>query len=142
MDRTALSWMFFAIWALVGVVFIGVSLLLRRVRLRKAERCTLCVPGTVVELAYRRSKNGGMYYPVVEYAVGGKKVRARASTGRNPARYRMGEGVRVCCDPDAPEYFCIEGDTTMALLEKVFLFVGLACILIGSIAAYAITRIA
>ena len=141
MDGTTwFAWLFFGIWALVGLVFVLVAWILRRVRLRRAERCTACVTGTVVELEYRhRGEQGGAYYPVVEFPVNGQKHRVRSSCGSRPARYAAGDSVTVRYDPENPDRFELEGDRVLALLERVFLFVGLGCVLIGSLVAYGVS---
>ena len=142
MDGTVgFTWLFFGIWALVGRVFVLVAWILRRVRLRRAERCTACASGTVVELEYRHwKKQGGAYYPVVEFPVDGQIHRVRSNCGSRPARYAAGEAVTVRYDPEDPDRFELEGDHVLALLERVFLFVGLGCVLIGSLVAYGVSR--
>ena len=142
MDELAwFAWLFFGIWASVGLVFVWVAWILRRVRLRRAERCTMCVSGTVVELAYRhRPKQGGVYDPVVEFPVNGRMYRARLNCGSRPARYAAGDSVTVRYDPENPDRFELEGDRVWVILERVFLFVGLGCVLIGSLVAYGASR--
>lgn len=136
------SVMFFGVWAFVGAVFLLITLILRKLRLSKEQKCTMTVPATVVELAYHRNQSGGAYYPVVEFAVNGESVRVKSGSGSRPARYEQGQRVTVCYDPDKPKRFYIEGDGTLALLEKIFLFIGLGCILIGSLVSYFVTRMA
>lgn len=125
--------LFFGVWTLVGVVFIIVSVCMGAFRRKKAEQCTDCVTGTVVDVRLRRSQNGGSYHPVVEYMANGEMQHVESLTGRRPAKYRAGERVLVYFDPEKPRRFYIEGDGTAALLEKIFLLVGLGCILIGCI---------
>lgn len=136
------SIIFFGVWALVGAVFLLVTLILRKVRLSKAEKCTMSAPATVVELAYHRNQSGGAYYPVLEFAVNGEIVRVKSGSGSRPARYQQGQRVTVCYDPDKPRRFYIQGDRMLALLEKIFLFAGLGCMLIGSFVSYIITAMA
>ena len=134
-DLTMFCWMFFGIWALVGAIFVAVALILRRVRQRRLEKCTMSATGTVVELRCRRSRNGGAYYPVVEFEAAGKPVRVCSNYGSSPARYAQGQRVSVRYDADETARFYIEGDRTARILETVFLFVGLGCVLIGSLVA-------
>ena len=130
------SMMFFAIWAVVGVVFLIVALITRRVNRTQMERCTRSVTGTVIGLEYYRNQNGGAYYPVIEFDAGGKAVRVRSRVGSNPPKYEAGEQVAVNFDPDKPERFYIGEGRTERFLEKVFLLVGLACLLVGSLVAH------
>ena len=130
---------FFGVWALVGVAFLSVALILRRVNRNKMQRCTRTAAGTVVEVVYRRRGNGerGAYHPVVEYAVDGEIFRMHSGARHNPPQYQGGESVNVHYDPEQPEYFYIGDNGTAHVLEKVFLLAGLVCILLGSLIAYA-----
>ena len=139
-DLTMFCWMFFGIWSLVGVIFVAVALILRRARRRKAERCTMSATGVVVELRHRRGRNGSAYYPVGELEAAGKPVRLYSNYGSSPARYAQGQRVLVYYDADNPACFYIDGDRTAHILETVFLFVGMGCVLIGSLVACLVSR--
>jgi len=136
------SVIFFGTWAFVGAVFLLVALILWKVRTRKEQQCTEAVSGVVAELAYHRSQSGGVYCPVVEYTANGEKLRVKSGSDSRPARYAEGQQVLVYYDPDKPKRFYIEGDRTLPLLEKIFLFSGLACILIGSFVSYIVSVMA
>lgn len=140
-DMTLFSLIFFGVWALVGLVFLIVSLILRRVRIRRIERCTMSAPGVIVDMRYRSSQKGGSYHPVVEFHVQGRPVHVESAIGSRPSRFVQGERVLVHFDPERPARFYIDGDNTVVILERVFLFVGLGCILIGSLVAYFAQRL-
>ena len=136
------SVIFFSTWAVVGAAFLLTALILWKVRTRREQLCTETALGIVVELAYYRNQSGGSYCPVVEFAAKGETLRVRSGSGSRPARYAVGQAVEVHYDPDRPKRFYIEGDRTLALLEKIFLFSGLACILIGSFVSYIVSVMA
>lgn len=136
------SLLFFGVWTFIGAVFLLIVLILYRIRRTKSERCTLRVPAEVAEVVRYRNQSGGTYYPVLEYRVNGTVLRVKSNWGSRPAKYEKGQRVTVCCDPEKPKSFYIEEDRSPVLLEKIFLFIGLGCILIGSIVGYVVLRAA
>lgn len=137
-----LPWLFFGVWTCIGGVFLLVAWFMRRARLRKLERCVMTAPGVVVAMAYRRGNEyGGSYHPVVEFSANGRVLRVSSNYGSTPARYAEGERVVVRYDPEKPSRFYLEGDPVPVLLERIFLFVGLGCVLIGSLVAFFVGRL-
>ena len=59
--------------------------------------------GRVIELEYRRSDDGGSYYPVVRFrSAGGEEITFRSSFGTSPPAFSEGEAVTVLYDPRNP----------------------------------------
>ncbi len=136
-----LPWLFFGVWTSIGVVFLLVVGFMRRARMRRMEQCVMVASGVVVAMEYHRSGgHGGSHHPVVEFSANGQVLRVYSSYGSTPPRYAEGERVTVHYDPAKPSRFYLEGDSVPVLLERIFLFVGLGCVLIGSLVALFVSR--
>ncbi|MEU4579910.1 DUF3592 domain-containing protein [Nonomuraea sp. ATR24] len=100
-----------AIFGVVGLVLLGVGVALAVSSasfLSSAGRAD----GTVVDMTERittkpRNSDGhrrreSVWYPTVEFSVGGRTYTFRDSTGSNPPSYATGESVPVAYDPGDP----------------------------------------
>ncbi len=59
--------------------------------------------GRVIDLEYRRSDDGGSYYPVVRFrSAGGEEITLRSRVGTSPPAFSEGEAVTVLYDPRDP----------------------------------------
>ncbi|MFF4618995.1 DUF3592 domain-containing protein [Nonomuraea jabiensis] len=98
------------IFGLVGLVLlcVGVAIAVSTAGfLASAER----TDGTVVGLAARTTTTRGsdghtrrttLWYPTVEFTVGGRRYAFQSSTGSNPPSREKGESVPVAYDPSDP----------------------------------------
>lgn len=60
--------------------------------------------GTVVDLEYSRSSDGGAYYPVIRFVTAaGESVTFRSHVGSSPPSHQVGETLEVLYDPAAPQ---------------------------------------
>jgi hypothetical protein len=96
-------WWLPRVFALVGAVLltIGAWLYMReQAFVTGAARAT----GTVVDLRYERSSDGGgAYYPTVAFVTaGGDSVTVRSRVGSSPPSWRVGETAEVLYDPANP----------------------------------------
>lgn len=130
-DTMLFSVLFFGIWALVGIVFLAVGLGFRRSRKRREEQCTLNVSASVKEITWSQ----GTGYPVVCYRANGKDYEQRLSSGSSRVRYAIGDKLTVWYDPADPTVIYSEADNAMVLFERIFISVGIVCLLIGAAVA-------
>ncbi len=98
------------IFGLVGLVLLSVAIAIAVSTagfLASAGR----TDGTVVGLAERTSTTRGsdghtrrttVWYPTVEFTVGGRRYAFQSSTGSNPPSHERGESVPVAYDPSDP----------------------------------------
>ncbi|GAA1729081.1 DUF3592 domain-containing protein [Nonomuraea bangladeshensis] len=99
-----------AIFALVGLILLGVTLALAASTasfLASAQRTEGTVTGLTPRTTTSRDSDGytrrsTTWYPTVEFTVDGRRYSFQSSTGNNPPAYRQGEGVPVAYDPDDP----------------------------------------
>ncbi|MGW2145734.1 DUF3592 domain-containing protein [Nonomuraea bangladeshensis] len=99
-----------AIFALVGLILLGVTLALAVSTasfLASAQRTEGTVTGLTPRTTTSRDSDGytrrsTTWYPTVEFTVDGRRYSFQSSTGNNPPAYRQGEGVPVAYDPDDP----------------------------------------
>lgn len=88
--------------------------------------------GTVIDLNYHSSSDGGTYYPEVEFkAANGSVVHISGSTGSNPAAYGRGEHVTVMYPSNNPESGRIDSFSETWLAVLILGGIGLAFALIG-----------
>ena len=132
-DKMIFIAIFSGIWCFLGMVFLGVSWIISSVRANKEETCTSKAIGTVADLV-RGGYRSGCLYPVVGYTTArGEDLKVRSNIGTNPPRYAVGQTVHIRYDPNKPEKFYIDGDSTANLLKKIFFFVGIGMITVGLI---------
>lgn len=138
-DGALFTLIFTGVWCLVGLVFIGVGIGLRRSFYRREERLRARAPGTVTEVVRRvsHSRDGGSvsWYPIVDFEAEGQRISLEWDEGGGRKRFYEGQAVEVLYDPDDPSCFRLEGHGATRLLGNVFLAVGLGCVAIGVVAA-------
>ncbi len=130
--------MFTGIWCLVGAVFLGVGIGLRRSALRREERLRARAEGTVTEVVRRAGGSGhdsAAWYPIVDFDADGRRVSLECADGGGRKRFYEGQRVEVLYDPDDPACFRLEGNDLGRLIGNIFFGVGLGCIAVGLIAA-------
>ena len=136
-DTGVFTLVFTGIWCLVGAIFVAVALALRRALLRREERLRARTSGTVTEVVRRYSHSDGgdtpAWYPIVEFEADGRRISLESSDGGGRKRFYEGQRVEVLYDPDDPSCFQLEGFSSIGLLSRIFLGVGLASIAIGII---------
>jgi hypothetical protein len=108
---------------LLGAAVGGLSSAARWWRAERAE-------GTVVALEGRSDEDGVAYYPVVEYAVGGRPFRCEGGFGFGPSLFRVGERVDVLYLPGRPGDAVIDTFSQRWGGYAIFAAVGLLFVLV------------
>lgn len=113
-----------------GIVFIGVAVFLYYKDIDLTKKCTEEVKATVIELEeeYDSDQEGAtsyIYYPVVEYEVNGKVVKARMNKGSNPPEYNVNDKVTILYNPNKTDQFIVKGDNSNNLFMFIFGIAGL-----------------
>ena len=140
-DVSMFTLIFSGIWCLVGLIFLGTGLFLRRVSARREERMRTRAGGKVVEVVRRAGANGVGWYPIVEFEADGRRVSLESQDGGGAKRFYEGQSVEVLYDPDDPTRFRLEGLDIIRLVGTIFLWVGLVAIAVGLVAALIINRL-
>ena len=137
-DMSLFTLIFTGVWCLVGFVFLGVGIALRRSFYRREARLRARTSGVVTEVVRRedRSSNGVSvsWYPIVDFEVDGHRVSLEGD-GTVRKRFYDGQSVEVLYDPDDPSCFRLEGGDASRLTGSIFLAVGLVCVAVGAIVA-------
>lgn len=113
-----------AMFAIMGVVVYSMH--------QSYERCTATTKATVVDNV-RKSSSSKTVAPVFEYEVDGHKYKQRSSMYENPARYKVGEVVKLYYNPGDPdEYYVDKHDwvviLVMGTVGGAFTLVGIICL--------------
>ena len=90
---------------------------------RKRRLCSLPADAVIAEI----KRNQNVCGPVLSYRAGGKPVRADMGVVRNKRadRYRIGQQVKILCNPDKPEEFRIAGKNGVLILSVLLLAAGI-----------------
>ena len=70
---------FFAIFILIGLIFLILSLIFKNKDKKMVKQCTLTTKGKVIK--YTLWNNNGVHFPIVEYIVNGTKYNQRLKYG-------------------------------------------------------------
>ena len=133
-DSHMFAIVFTGIWCLVGAIFLGVGIGLRRSFNRRDERLRARTNGTVTEIVRRGSGDTSSFYPIVDFEYEGRTISLEADTGGGRKRHYVGQSVEVLYDPDDPTCFRLEGDGGVGIAGSIMLAVGFGCVAIGVVA--------
>ena len=119
----------------VGIAFLAVFTLLRLSQKGKQERCSLVTNGTVEDYVYQGigRRSGKLWRPVFEYRANGSAFRKLSHFGTSKKMFPIGQRVTIRYNPDNAEEYYVEELNVSDILQKVFLFSGVALILAGVI---------
>lgn len=134
-------WIFPGVFLLVGLVFVAVAVIIRRVN-KKVSSEGMTALGTIESVERESSVDIDhdyhiRYVPVVRYYFQGKEYYGKAMMGSGSLkRYKIGERVEIQVNPEMPELFHLEKDNeTVKVIYGIFLAVGILCAVIGIVAA-------
>lgn len=129
----------------VGITFTVISVVISDKTQNDTEMCTARTEGTVVDILQDTIEPRDIgetrrfyYYPVVEYMAGSETIRKQSSVGGDKDTYEIGDRVEIFYDPDDPEHFCLEGNTS-TILTSVFRFVGIGMLVTATVLGIIIT---
>ena len=130
---SAKSSMFLLIGIAVVIIIVGIVVIFLDSGLQM--KCTEQTTGTVVDIECREYYDSDTgytysYFPVIEYQVGDRTITQMSNIGEYPSRYKVGDQVEICYNPNDVEQFVIKGDSSANLI-------GFACVGLGSIAVIA-----
>ena len=119
----------------IAVVFIIVGIVVIFIDSGLQMKCTEQTTGTVIDIVckeYYDSDTGFTYsyFPVIEYQAGDRTITQMSNSGEYPPRYKVGEQVEICYNPNNVEQYIIKGDSSAN-------YIGFACVGLGSIAVIA-----
>ena len=125
----------------IAVVFIILGIVVIFLDSGLQMKCTEQTTGTVVDVVckeYYDSDTGFSYsyFPIIEYQAGDRTVTQMSNSGEYPSRYRVGEQVEICYNPNNVEQFIIKGDASASFIG--FAFVGLGAIAVLAAIIYII----
>jgi hypothetical protein len=123
---------------MVGVIFAGIGSIFAVVGIaiglhtRSFVNQAIPLQGTVRDFAYRSSKNGGVYYPVVEFTVpNGERKVVKSTTGTNPPFVQKGQQIKILHNPQEPNSMMIDSWVDLWLLPIIFTGLGTIFLVIG-----------
>ena len=119
----------------IAVVFIIAGIVVIFLNSGLQMKCTEQTTGTVVDIVckeYHDSDTGFTYsyFPVIEYQAGDRTITQMSNSGEYPSRYKVGDQVEICYNPNDVEQYIIKGDSSAN-------YIGFACVGLGLIAVIA-----
>lgn len=127
------------LFLLVGFVFVVVGIIAMIQSDGLKERCTEETIGTVVEVIRERNSNTSnrtsnsyTYFPVIEYQVGDRTVSQKSQFGQNPPKYKVGEQLEICYNPNDIEEYIIKGDSSPKYIGIAFIGLGAIAEVVGA----------
>lgn len=124
--------------ALLGIIFLLVSIGMMSSYQKKNKICTAETSGTVINIVRHGTTSGDSsvssegYYPVYEFYAQGKTIQKESHIGRDRPMFQIGDHITVRYDPENPELFYVL-EEKQDLISKIFLTVGIVLIVIACI---------
>lgn len=122
---------------LLGIIFLAISLAMRRARKKSEEVCTMPVTATIADVIQDTvsaptsdSTRTEIWLPVYEYTCCEKKIRRMSRAGIRKDKCRIGDHVLLMVDPDVPEHFYCPGDC-MHVVTRCFFLCGAGLFWLG-----------
>lgn len=141
-DFTVLLIVLPLIFLLIGAVFLSVAIGVGVYDRNKQDRCTETTQAQVVDIAVKRGEDGGLLYaPVFGYTGDGQEYINQQSIYSNPCGYSVGENVELSYNPDDPQEFYVEGDSSLNLLIYIFGGIGAVFLVAGIIVLVVVLKI-
>ena len=131
---------FCGVWALIGIVFLTMGIVMYRNEKKLKENCTEMTYGTVTDIIRNvaRDEKGSYndsFNPLFEYNIGELKYIKESSYGTPQPQYAIGQKVEVYYNPENPNEFYISGETFRKEFAMWFSVAGIASIMIAIISA-------
>ena len=139
-DTLMFVMMYSGIWALVGVAFFIIGMVMLNNRKKKEINCTSKTYGKVTDIVRHQSYDidGGYnssWHPVFEYNIGELKFIKESPYGKSQSKYAIGQDVEVYYNPEDYNEYYIAGDALPKTLATIFTIVGIAAIIIAIFSA-------
>ena len=119
---------------LLGSIFTIVSYFIKKQFNLKKEKCTYKTIGNIVEIEKRETERRYMVgfetvprvsaFNCYEYEYNLEKLKVWSNVGNMPGKFQIGQQVTVYCNPDNPNEYYIEEESTKTVIN-VFKFVGI-----------------
>ncbi len=121
---------------LIGILFAGVGLFLLRSNSQKMKRCTVEVPGKVVNIVEEREYEEGSYhytyFPVISYQAEGQTIESQYTTGfGNKNKFVVGQSITILYNPNQVSEYVIQGEKSNSIMGIAFLVGGILVFAIG-----------
>ncbi len=121
--------------AFLGIIFLIVIIIAKKVEKQKQEKCTQKVEATIVDVIEERSINSDdiMTYPfpVYEYQYHNETFRTTASIGSVQKKYEIGKKEEIYIDPSNPKNIYLKDKETMTKIIKVFTYTTIALLVLS-----------
>ena len=140
MSNTLFAIIFSGIWALFGVVFFIIGIVVINNRKKKEINCISKTYGKVTDIVrHKNSTSHGGYssswHPVFEYNIGELKFIKESPYGASQSKYAIGQEIEICYNPENYNEYYIAGDTLPKTLATIFTIVGIVAIIMAIFSA-------
>jgi hypothetical protein len=139
-DTLTFAIMFSGIWALVGVIFFVIGIVMFNNRKKKEISCTSKVYGKVIDIDRHQNYDAdGQYssswHPVFEYNIGELKFIKESPYGSSQSKYAIGQDVEIYYNPEDYNEYYVPEDNLPKTLATIFSIVGIGAIIIAIFSA-------
>jgi hypothetical protein len=127
---------FSGIWALLGIIFLIIGIVMIENRKKKEIRCTLKTYGKVKDIVRRQSYDSDGNYshswnPVFEYKIGELTFIKESNYGSSQSKYAIGQDVEVYYNPEDYNDYYITDEMLPVTIGTIFTVVGIVAIIIS-----------
>ena len=128
--------MFSGVWALLGVTFFIVGIVMLKNMKKKERKCTSKTYGKVKDIVKHQNydRDDGYsthWHPVIEYNVGQLKFIKEFTYGSTRIQYAIGQDVEVYYNPENYNEYYIAGNTLQKNLATIFTIVGIGATIVA-----------
>lgn len=128
----------------IGLIFLFVSILVSLVHRKKEKNCTAHTVATVINVIKKLNttshSHSHSYYPVFQYTTAsGQSVCKQYNFGTNPPKYKVGQNVEICYDPQKCNVFYVSNDKISKTFALIFGLIGAGMIAIAVIVGIVLT---
>lgn len=136
---------FLGTWALIGVVFLTIGIIMLNNGKKKRINCTSQTYGKVTDIVRRVSYDSDgcssiSWHPVFEYSIGELKFVKESIYGASQSKYAIGQNVEIYYNPGNYDEYYIAGDSQSKRLAVIFTIVGIAATIITIFSAIFILK--
>ena len=122
---TTMGIIFTLVGAIVGGLFTGAGIWLKKNTEKKKQLCTAGTTATVVDIKVSQSsENGTMYRPVFEYTANNQVFRKESDVSSSNCEYQVGQTVNMMYNPADPTYVYFPDDKSTSFISNICLYLG------------------
>lgn len=124
-------------FALFGITFFIIGIVIHNNNKKKEINCTSMTYGKVIDIVRHRNSDdsSSTWHTVFEYNIGELKFRKESPYGSSQQKYAIGQDLEIYYNPENYNEYYIAGDTLPRTIAIIFAIVGIGATTIAIICA-------